>query len=126
MTPWTTAHQAPLPMEFSRQEYSSGVPFPTPGHLPGPGLEPMSLVSPALAGGFFTTEPPGQPSLVVQWIKIHLPMKETQEMWVRSLGQEDPLEKEMATCSSILAWKIPWAKEPGGLLSMGHKESRHN
>ena len=42
-----------------------------------------------------------------------------QETWVRSLGQEDPLEKEMAKYSSILAWKIPWTEEPGGLQSMG-------
>ena len=42
-----------------------------------------------------------------------------QETWVQSLGQEDPLEKEMATHSSILAWKIPWTEEPGGLQSMG-------
>ena len=42
-------------------------------------------------------------------------MQETQETWVQSLGQEDPLEKEMATHSSILAWKTPWTEEPGGL-----------
>ena len=41
------------------------------------------------------------------------------EMWVRSLGQEDPLEQEMATHSSILAWRIPWSEEPGGLQSTG-------
>ena len=41
------------------------------------------------------------------------------EIWVRSLGQEDPLEKEMTTHSSILAWRIPWTEEPGGLQSMG-------
>ena len=46
-------------------------------------------------------------------------MQEAQEMWVRSLGREDPLEKEMATHSSILAWRIPWTEEPGGLQSMG-------
>ena len=46
-------------------------------------------------------------------------MQETQEMWVQSLSQEDPLEKEMATHSSILAWEIPWTEEPGGLQSMG-------
>ena len=46
-----------------------------------------------------------------------------QETWVQTLGQEDPLEKEMATHSSILAWRIPWTEEPGGLQSMGHKES---
>ena len=49
-TPWTVAHQAPLSMEFSRQEYWSGVPFPSPGHLPNPRIEPVSLASPALAG----------------------------------------------------------------------------
>ena len=55
-------------------------------------------------------------SLVSQMIK-HLPaMKKT---WVQSLGLEDPQEKEMATHSSILAWKIPWIKEPGRLQSMG-------
>ena len=49
VTPWTIAHQAPLPMEFSRQEYWSGLPVPSPGDLPDPGVEPMS---PALAGGW--------------------------------------------------------------------------
>ena len=48
------------------------------------------------------------------------------EMWVQPLGQEDPLEKEMATHSSILAWKIPWTQEPGGLQSMGSQRVRHN
>ena len=46
-------------------------------------------------------------------------MQETQEIQVQSLGQEDPLEKGMATHSSILAWRIPWTEEPGGLQSMG-------
>ena len=46
-------------------------------------------------------------------------MQETQETQVRSLGQEDPLEKAMTTHSSILAWKIPWTEEPGGLQSIG-------
>ena len=54
-TPWTVAHQAPLSMEFFRQEYWSGLPFPTQGDLPDPGIEPMSLTSPALASTFFTT-----------------------------------------------------------------------
>ena len=48
-----------------------------------------------------------------------------QETQVRSLGQEDPLEKEMATHSSILAWRIPWTEEPGGLQSMGSQRGRH-
>ena len=63
VTPQTVAHQAPLSMGFSRQEYWSGLPFPPPGYLPNPGIEPMSLVSPALAGRFFTTAPPGKPLL---------------------------------------------------------------
>ena len=49
-----------------------------------------------------------------------------QETQVRSLGQEDPLGKEMATHSSILAWEIPWTEEPGGLQSMGHKGVGHD
>ena len=48
-----------------------------------------------------------------------------QETWVRSLGQEDPLEKEMATHSSIVAWRSPWAEEPGGLQCMGFQRVRH-
>ena len=49
-----------------------------------------------------------------------------QETWVLSLGREDPLEKEMATHSSILAWEIPWTEEPGGLQSMGSQRVRHD
>ena len=55
---------------------------------------------------------------MVQWFKkkkIHLTIQEMQETWLQSLGQEDPLEEEVATCSSILAWEIPWTEEPGGL-----------
>ena len=55
VTPWAVAHQAPLPVGFSRQEYWSGLPCPPPGDLPNPGIKPMSLMSPALAGGFLTT-----------------------------------------------------------------------
>ena len=56
MTPWTVARQAPLSMGFSRQEYWSGLPFPPPGNFLKSGIEPESLMCPALAGGFFTTE----------------------------------------------------------------------
>ena len=55
-------------------------------------------------------------SLVAQMIKF---LSTIQETWVQSLGQKDPLEKGMATHSSILAWRIPWTGEPGGLQSMG-------
>ena len=54
----------------------------------------------------------------------NLPVK--QETWVQSLGQEDPLEKEMAAHSCILAWKIPWTEQPGGCSPWYHKRVRHN
>ena len=62
-------------------------------------------------------------SLVTQMVKRLLTMQET---WVRSLDWEDPLEKEMATRSSIHAWKIPWTKEPGGLQSVGSQRVGHD
>ena len=60
MTSWTVAHQAPLSMGFPRQEYRSGLPFPSPADLLDPGIEPAS---PAVAGRFFTTEPVGSPEI---------------------------------------------------------------
>ena len=65
----------------------------------------------------------GQASLVAQRLKRLPAMRDT---WVRSLGREDPLEKEMATHSSILAWGIPWMEEPGGLQSTGWRRVGHN
>ena len=58
--PWTIAHQAPLSMGFSRQEYWSGLPSPPPGYLPDPGIAPASLMSPALADGSLPLAPPGR------------------------------------------------------------------
>ena len=63
-TAWTVTRQPPLSMEFSRQEYWSGLPFPPPGDSPNLGIKPKSLVSPALAGEFFTIEPPGKPIIM--------------------------------------------------------------
>ena len=60
-SPWSVARQAPLSMDFSRQEYWSGLPIPPSGDLPNPGTEPAPSVSPLLAGGFFTTELPRRP-----------------------------------------------------------------
>ena len=65
----------------------------------------------------------GLASLVAQTVK-NLPRM--QETWVQSLGWEDPLEEGMATHSSILAWRIPWTEEPGGLQSMGLQRNGHN
>ena len=63
VTPWTVAHKAPLSMEFSSQDYCRGLPVPISGDLFDPEIEPMSLVSPALAGRFFTTASPGKPQI---------------------------------------------------------------
>ena len=62
VTPWTLAHQAPLSMGFSWQEYWSGLPFPSPGDLPGLGIKPRS---PTLQADALTTEPPGKPQKII-------------------------------------------------------------
>ena len=66
---------------------------------------------------------PTQALLVAQRVEC---LPEVWEIWVRSLGKEDPLEKEMATYSTILAWKIPWTEEPDGLQSMGSLRVGYN
>ena len=137
---WTVACQAPLSVGLPSHEYWSGLPFPSPGGLPDPRTDPASPLAPALASRFFTPEPPAQdcvshhtdqPGLREEHFRYFLvgsddkasAMQETQ---VQSLGWEDPLEKEMAAHSSILAWKIPWTAEPGRLLSMGSQRVGHD
>ena len=66
-TPWTVAYQAPLPMGFSRQEYWSGLPFPSPGDLPDPGIEPGSS---AFQADALTSEPPGKPNSIFQCLLL--------------------------------------------------------
>ena len=85
MTPWTAAHQAPLSMEFSRQEYWSGLLFPSPGDLPNLGFRPTF---PALAGRFFTTEPLGKPSQVYTYLQMHpvVYIKHTQFLYVNHIS----------------------------------------
>ena len=132
MTPWTIAGQTPLSMEFSVQEYWSGLPFPSPGDLSNPGIQRRS---PALQAVLYHLSHQRSPiyykqfyillsrasliahgilntglqyslaCLVAQTVKDLPAMWET---WVRSLGWEDPLEKGKATHSSILVWRIPW------------------
>ena len=68
-TLWIIAHQAPLFMGFSKQEYWSGLPCPPPESLPDPGIERVFLTSPTLAGGFFTTSPPEKPMSVAVILK---------------------------------------------------------
>ena len=66
-TPWTVTYQAPLPMEFSRQEYWRGLPFPPPGDLPDPGIKPTSPASPAFQADSLPSEPSRKPT----WNTIH-------------------------------------------------------
>ena len=66
VTPWTVAHHAPLSLAFPRQEHWNGLPFPSPGDLPNPGIKPESPAAPALADRFVTTESPGKP-MALNW-----------------------------------------------------------
>ena len=116
VTSWTVACQALLSMGFPRQEYWSGFPFPSPGIFLTQGLNPCLLkILHHLSHNW---------KFYMQCLKLvsgfpggsvvkNLPAN--QETWVWSLGWGDPLEKEMATYSSILAWRIPRRGEPGGL-----------
>ena len=97
VTLWTVAVQAPLSKAFPRQEHWNGLPFPPPGDLPDPGMEPESPASPALAGGFSTTELPGKPERLnrnainmrfPRWCLCTEPgcQCRRQEMWVRGMN----------------------------------------
>ena len=68
---------------------------------------------------------PPRASQGAQWERTHLPVQETQETWAQSLGREEPLDEGTATHSSVLAWRIPWTEEPGGLQSMGLQRVGH-
>ena len=153
--PQIVARQAPLSMGFPRQEYWRGLPFPSPGDLPNPGIEPKSPVSHALAGKFFLCclnfwkfeirshqlvtggEGNGTP---LQYSCLENPMDGG--AWKAALhgvteGRKwlsnfpftfhfHALEKEMATHYSVLAWRIPGMGEPGGLPSMGSHRVGHD
>ena len=102
-TPWTVACQAPLSMGFSRQECWSGFPFPSPGDLLDPGIEPSLLHCRQI---LYQLSYEGSPNLIEIFINsIHI---FEHISWL-------VLEKEMATQSSTLAWKIPWTEKPGKL-----------
>ena len=96
-------------MGFSRQEYWSGLPFPSPGDLPNPGIEPTSLTSLALAGG----------SLVAQTVKNVHGMQET---WVGKI----PWRRAWQSTLVFLSGESPWIEESGGLQSMGSQKVGHN
>ena len=155
-TLWTVARQVPLSMGFSRQGYWSGLPCPPPeiqihsswgsciagGCFPA---EPPGKPQETCLGIHFTNvcclrsltniEPDAVHGLNFHMFSgrgifistgLHSVKESMQETRVRSLGWEDPLEWEMATHSSILAWKIPWTEESGRLQSMGSQSLGHN
>ena len=111
VTPWTVASQAPLSMRLSWQEYCCGFPFPSPGDLPNPGIEPLSLASPALAGRFFTTEPPGKPVVQPQAF-IEIPAAAAAAKSRQScLTLCDPIDGSPTGSSAhgiLQAWVLEW------------------
>ena len=126
-TPWTIARQAPLSRGFSRQEYWSGLPFPLPGDLPDPGIEPESALPKTLQIWLKHQDYSIFPRFFVisnmLWLLGHPWCSDgnggNAGGLVLSLGWEGPLEEEMATHSSIPAWSIP-RTEPGGPRSVRH------
>ena len=129
-------------MGFSRQGYWSGLPFPSPGNLPYPEIKLVSPVSPALAGRFSTNVPPRRgrrwhptPVLLLEnpmdggawWAAVHgVEKSQTRLSDFTYTFHFLALEKEMATHSTVLACRIPWMGEPGGLPSMGSHRVRHD
>ena len=115
-------------MGFPRQEYCSGLPFPPSGDLLDPGVEPRS---PALQVDSLPCEPPRKNGETLSKSQVALVVKnpatnagDSRDMGqVGSLGWEDPLEKEMATHSSILAWEIPCLKNPWWVTDHGVTQS---
>ena len=122
-TLWTIAHQAPLSMGFSRQEYWSGLPCPPAGNLPDPGIEPVSLMSPALAGRFFTSGTTWETHHVTLGKSIHsaeplvqqlsgLTLRQNWETWINTAVWALSAEELMH-----LLWG--WSRSPYMKLSPG-------
>ena len=122
-TPWTVAHKAPLSVEFSRQEYWGGLPFPTPGDLPDPGIEPTSLVSPALASGFFTTSAAWEAPPTNSWHQFSLCVEEPP--WKQILQLLSSLQISLLTWlpSCLQPQERPWARTILGFLTLRHCET---
>ena len=122
VSPWT--HQAPLSTKLSRHEYWSGWPFSTPGDPPDPGIEPASLVFPALVGGFFTTVPPGVPPTTIKWI-IRLSHSSSSGMLWAFAGQSArvPALLNPTFLVGCLACPAP-PLMPGALISLGSRAAK--
>ena len=136
-TPWTVDDQTPLSMGFSRQGYWSGLPCPPPGDLPDPGIEPASLMSPALAGGFFTTSTTGEtlqgfyPLVVTRVLGVlcQKPGQRPTEIFsvISELtsqghccrdrrGQRSPWPRLWPGAHIALSWPLWWGTVPAGVL----------
>ena len=124
-------------MGVSRQEYWSGVPLPSPNAVLGCNLKNDRMISVCFQGKPFSitviqvyastsNAKEAEIELFYKVVKNLPSMQETKEARVQSLGQEDPLEEDMETHSSILAWRILWTKEPGGLQSTVLQRVGHN
>ena len=153
--PWTVAHQAPLSMGFSRQEYRSGLPCPYPGDLLDPGIGPLSLItsndlisvipfsswlqsfsasesfpmSQSFASGGQSIETSASASVLPKNIQDLFPLGWTGLISLKSKGLSRVFSNTTAQkhqFSSVLAWRIPGMGEPGGLLSMGLQRIGHD
>ena len=122
------------PLEFSRQEYWSGLPHPPPGDLSDPWIEPTSLMSPVLAGGFFTTSTTQEAQLIsghtASWVsryQCHQGVCSSSEYLLLTVTLWVVIAfRLMAPHSSTLAWKILWTEEPHRLQSMRSLRVRHD
>ena len=124
-TPWTEACQAPMSMELPQQEYWNGVPFPSPGDFHDPGIEPKTLVSPALAGRFFTTAPPGKSHLMQNLISlIQLSSCLGCPIWFSSLRTEGVIF-DFVIC--LFFFFLSWLSSTCGLCLMSRSfKQRHS
>ena len=111
---WTIAHQAPVPVELSMQEYWGGLPCPPPGIFPSQGLNPCLLCLRHWQVDSFHCGSRGKESACNAGAAVNMGL---------ILSREDPLEKGLETYSSILTWRIPWTEDPDGLHFMGSQES---
>ena len=130
VTPWNVAYYVPSPWNFPDLNTGMGYHFLLQGIFPTQGSNSHLLCLMHWLSHFRLFATRGSrtglysPTSLVALTVKRLPAM--QETWVQSLGQEDPLEKEMATHSSILAWKVPWTEEPSRLQSMGLQRVRHD
>ena len=127
VTLWTVACQAPLSVGFSRQEYWSGLPCPLPGDLPNPGIEPASLMSPALTGEFFTTSATWEaPSIILSPLYSHVgdqvKMKKWRPGWTLPRSFNSTAERDFPS-SAVDKTHAPNTGGPTSIPGLGSKIS---